>query len=152
MADKKVAMVSKTESDAISRYVTAWVNTFPDKPVSIINYEFLNVGSGAETGMAISTIQGAYITRRYILGGYRAEYQFKVIYRIKPGNSNDKRLTADELLNQLGEWSRTESPALGDGMRSVYVEPTSLASKFAEYADGYEDYQILMKLIYEVNV
>ena len=144
MADKKVAMVSKTESDAISRYVTAWVNTFPDKPVSIINYEFLNVGSGAETGMAISTIQGAYITRRYILGGYRAEYQFKVIYRIKPGNSNDKRLTADELLNQLGEWSRTESPTLGDGMRSVYVEPTSLASKFAEYADGYEDYQILM--------
>lgn len=152
MADKKVAMVSKSESDAISRYVTAWVNTFPDKPVSIINYEFLNVGSGAKTGMAISTIQGAYITRRYILGGYRAEYQFKVIYRIKPGNSNDKRLTADELLNQLGEWSRTESPTLGDGMRSVYVEPTSLASKFAEYADGYEDYQILMKLIYEVNV
>lgn len=50
-------MVSKSESDAISRYVTAWVNTFPDKPVSIINYEFLNVGSGAETGMAISTIQ-----------------------------------------------------------------------------------------------
>lgn len=152
MADKKVAMVSKSESDAISRYVTAWVNTFPDKPVSIINYEFLNVGSGAETGMAISTIQGAYITRRYILGGYRAEYQFKVIYRIKPGNSNDKRLTADELLNQLGEWSRTEKPTLGDSMHSVYVEPTSLASKFAEYADGYEDYQILMKLIYEVNV
>lgn len=150
--DKKIAMVAKSESDAISRYVTLWVNTFPDKPVSIINYEFLNIGSGDETGMAISTIQGAYITRRYIMGGYRAEYQFKVIYRIKPGNSNDKRLTADELLNQFGEWSMSEKPTLGEGMRTIRVEPTSLASKFAEYADGFEDYQILMKLIYEVNV
>lgn len=50
---------------------------------------------------ALSTIQGTYITRRYILGGYQAEYQFKLIYRIKPGDSIDKRLEADELLNHF---------------------------------------------------
>lgn len=145
-------IVSQSEVDAISRYMTKWANTFPDRPVVVINYEFLNVSSGDETAMALSTIQGTYITRRYILSGYRAEYQFKVIYRIKPGNSNDKRLSADELLNRFGEWATNHLPELAEGMQAIKVEQTALASKFAEYADGYEDYQILMKLTYEVNV
>ena len=102
--------------------------------------------------MALSTIQGTYITRRYILGGYQAEYQFKIIYRIKPGNSNDKRLQADEMLNRFGDWSMTQKPDLGEGINALRVEPTTQSSKFAEYEDGYEDYQILMRLTYEVNV
>ena len=102
--------------------------------------------------MALSTIQGTYITRRYILGGYQAEYQFKLIYRIKPGDSNDKRLEADELLNHFGDWARNNLPDLGEKIRALRVEPTTQSSKFAAYADGYEDYQILMKLTYEVDV
>lgn len=129
-----------------------WANTFPDKPVDVIKYEFLDVDSGEESGMALSTIQGTYIVKKYILGGYQAEYQFKIIYRIKPGNSNDKRLKADEMLNQFGDWARTQKPDLGDGINSLKVEPTTQSSKFAAYEDGYEDYQILMKLLYEVNV
>ena len=84
--------------------------------------------------------------------GHQAEYQFKIIYRIKPGNSNDKRLSADELLNRFGDWARAESPDLGEGVKPLRIEPTTQSSKFAAYEDGYEDYQILMKLTYEVNV
>ena len=120
--------------------------------MDVIKYEFLDVDSGEESGMALSTIQGTYIVKKYILGGYQAEYQFKIIYRIKPGNSNDKRLKADEMLNQFGDWARTQKPDLGDGINSLKVEPTTQSSKFAAYEDGYEDYQILMKLLYEVNV
>lgn len=152
LTNKIKGIVKQSEVDAISRAMTAWVNTFPDKPVGIINYEFLNISTGDETAMALSTIQGTYITRRYLLGGYRAEYQFKLIYRIKPGNSNDKRLKADEMLNQFGEWAMTETPNLGENLRAIRVEPASLSSKFAAYSDGYEDYQILMRMIYEVNV
>lgn len=65
--------------------------------------------------MALSTIQAAYITKKYILGGHEAEYQFKVIYRIKPGTSNDKRLSADEVLNSLGDWAAGQRPDLGRG-------------------------------------
>ena len=108
--------------------------------------------TGDETAMALSTIQGTYITRRYILGGYQAEYQFKLIYRIKPGDSNDKRLEADELLNHFGDWARKNLPDLGEEIRALRVEPTTQSSKFAAYEDGYEDYQILMKLTYEVGV
>lgn len=131
-----------------------WANTFPDKPVAVIKYEFLDVDEAAwdDTAIALSTIQGTYITRRYIIGGYQAEYQFKLIYRIKPGDSNNKRLQADEMLNRFGDWARTQKPDLGEGINALKVEPTTQSSKFAAYEDGYEDYQILMKLTYEVGV
>lgn len=142
------------EVDKISRSLSVWANTFPGKPVAVIRYEFLDIDekTGDETAMALSTIQGTYITRRYILGGYQAEYQFKIIYRIKPGNSNDKRLQADEMLNRFGDWAMTQKPDLGEGINALKAEPTTQSSKFAEYEDGYEDYQILMRLTYEVSV
>lgn len=101
--------------------------------------------------MALSTIQAAYIVQKYILGGYQAKYQFKVIYRMKPGNSNDKRLKADELLNALGDWAASETPPnIGDGRRVIRIEPTTRSSLFAVYENGDEDHQILMKMNYEV--
>ena len=150
--NKPLSLVAAEEVDKISRSMLVWANTFPDKPVTVIKYEFLTVDSTEETGMALSTIQGTYITRQYIIGGYQAEYQFKIIYRIKPGTSNDKRLQADEMLNRFGDWARTQKPDLGEGINALKVEPTTQSSKFAAYEDGYEDYQILMKLTYEVNV
>ena len=152
--EKPRMLVAAEEVDKISRSMSIWVNTFPESPVSLIRYEFLNIDkkTGDETAMALSTIQGTYITKRFILGGYQAEYQFKLIYRIKPGESNDKRLEADELLNHFGDWARKNLPDLGDEIRALRVEPTTQSSKFAAYEGGYEDYQTLMKLTYDVGV
>ena len=143
-------MASSEEVDRISRSMLVWANTFPDKPVTVIKYEFLDIddAAGDDAAMALSTIQGTYITQQYIIGGY----QVKIIYRIKPGTSNDKRLQADEMLNHFGDWARTQHPDLGDGINALRVESTTQSSKFAAYEDGYEDYQILMRLAYEVNV
>ena len=139
--------IPAAEEDQISRKMLVWLNTFPQKPVDLIRFEFLPADSAA---MAMSTIQAAYIVKKYILGGYQAEYQFKVIYRIKPGNSNDKRLKADELLNALGDWTLTQTPDIGAGRRVIRVEPTTRSSLFAMYDNGDEDHQILMKMNYEV--
>lgn len=142
--------VSAAEEDQVSRKLLVWLNTFPDKPVDLIRFEFLPEDT---TAMALSTIQAAYIVRKYILGGYEAEYQFKVIYRVKPGNSNDKRLKADELLNALGDWAAAHTPQnMGDGRRVIRIEPTTRSSMFGMYENGDEDHQILMKMNYEVNV
>lgn len=139
--------IPAAEEDQISRKMLVWLNTFPQKPVDVIRFEFLPADSPS---MAMSTIQAAYIVKKYILGGYQAEYQFKVIYRIKPGNSNDKRLKADELLNALGDWALTQTPDIGTGRRVIRVEPTTRSSLFAMYDNGDEDHQILMKMNYEV--
>lgn len=139
--------VSATEEDQVSRKLLAWLNTFQNKPVDLIRFEALPTDTAA---MALSTIQAAYIVKKYILGGYQAEYQFKIIYRISPGNSNDLRLQADELLNALGDWATGKHPDIGDGKRVITLEPTTRSSLFAMYDNGDEDHQILMKLTYEV--
>ena len=148
MAQVKKA-VSAAEEYQVSRKLLVWLNTYPEKPVDLIRFEFLPADT---TAMAMSTIQAAYILKKYILGGYKAEYQFKLIYRIKPGNSNDKRLKADELLDALGDWTIGQRPDIGEGKKAVSVEPTTRSSLFAVYENGDEDHQILMKLTYEVNV
>ena len=139
-AEKQKRLVSAEEEQDISRKMMIWANSFSDDdiPAATINYEFLAADSAS---MALSTIQGAYITRKFILGGHEAEYQFKIIARIKPGNSNDKRLKCDAMLNP---------PDLGDGMRVRRMEAVSRSALFARYEDGTEDHQILMKLTYEV--
>ena len=146
MAQVKKA-VSAAEEYQVSRKLLVWLNTYPEKPVDLIRFEFLPADT---TAMAMSTIQAAYILQKYILGGYKAEYQFKLIYRIKPGNSNDKRLKADELLDALGDWTIGQRPDIGGGKTVVSVEPTTRSSLFAVYENGDEDHQILMKMNYEV--
>lgn len=145
--EKAVVLVSADERERISRGVLVWLNKFPDKPVAI-NYEQLD---DDKPGMALSSIQGAYMTRRYISGGYEAQYQYKVLYRIQPGTSNDKRLKADELLDRLGQWAAENTGLLDLGSARVRkAEINSAAAVFAAYEGGDEDHQILMTLTYEV--
>ena len=140
--------VSAAEEDQVSRKLLVWLNTYPELPVDLIRFEF----PADTSAMAMSTIQAAYIVRKYITGGYVSEYQFKIIYRVKPGNSNDKRLKADELLNAIGDWANGQKPDIGEDKRVISMEPTTRSSLFAMYENGDEDHQILMKMNYEVNV
>lgn len=153
MENRQLKSVSNTEVDKISRLLLVWLNKCPAKPedIDLIRYEYLAASAPA---MALSTIQGAYITHEYILGGYEAEYQFKLIYRINAGMSNDIRLKADEALNSIGDWAADigQRPNLGDSINVRRIECASRASIFAAYDNGDEDHQIIMKLTYEVNV
>lgn len=147
-SDKKPAeLVAREEEDRISRNVLKWLNTFPGIPESIdvIRYEFLQDEGPC---MALSTVQGTYIVERNIIGGYTAEYQFKVIYRIKPGDSMDKRLKADELLDSLGGWATGQEPYIGDELTVQTLEPTTRSALYAMFENGDEDHQIFMRLLY----
>ena len=146
MADNRT-LAAASEEQKISRAVMAWINTYPDLPVAIVNFEQLKADAAS---MALSTIQAAAIVRRFITGGHEGEYQFKIIYRFKPGTSNDARLKADELLDAIGEWAADNWPTLGEGVRVKRLEATTRSSLFAMYENGDEDHQILMRMIYEV--
>lgn len=149
MAEKQKELVAAQEEQKISRSLMAWINGYPGLPTTITRVDFEQLAAD-KPGMALSTIQAAYIRRRYIVGGHEGEYQFKVIYRLKPGTSNDARLKADEVLNAFGDWAADNLPDLGDEIRVKKVEATTRSSMYAAYENGDVDYQILMRLIYEV--
>lgn len=144
-------LATTAEEDKIARRLMVWINTYPDLPADIYDGTILYEQLAADVpAMAVSAIQGVSITARYITGGHRGEYQYKVIYRIKPGNSMDKRLKADELLNRLGDWAQENKPDLGEGITVIRNAPTTRSALFAAYDNGDEDHQILMTLTYEV--
>lgn len=147
-----VVPVGTEEREKIDRNVLAWLNKFPGLPDNL-NRDMVTPESHLLpdiTGMALSTITTAYVNRRYILGGYEADYNFNVVYRIKPGKDMSMSLGANELLNRLGEWASRNKPDLGEGIRVVRVSPTSQARLYAPYENGDEDHQITMKITYEV--
>lgn len=146
MADEK-RYVAGLEQDQVSRALLMWLNQYPDKPVSRIEFEYLS----ENYGMSLSTVTAAYKLDEDIGGDYTAQYQFAVLYRVHPEFTGD-RLAASEALDNFGRWAenRQDKPALGAGMSVAKLERNSTAAMTARYEDGTEDYQILMNMTYEV--
>ncbi len=140
---KKISYVTAREQEGISRAVLSWLKKHnPD-----IEFEYL---PPERSGMSLTTIQGAYKTAQYIDGSYEAQYQFGILYRSLPTDS-EERLDAESELNKLGEWAEENRPDLGDEKNVTTVQRTSSASLIARYEDKVEDYQILMTMEYEVG-
>ena len=142
--------VPASERSDIDRKVLAWLNDSPDLPVKVIEMQpMLPIN---QVGMAVAASTNAFYSKRYILGGYRAEYSFQIFYRIRPGDSMNARLEALETLNTIGDWCRENKPNLGDAIRVLNVSPVSSAELLAPYEGGDEDYFIEIRLTYEVGV
>ena len=151
-SNKGFALASGSEKMELDRCMLVWANQFPDIPdnISLIKYEYF---AAKTVAMALSSVQGAVITKKYICGGYQAEYSFEVHYQIAPpGTSDDKRLNAVEVLNKFADWACSNSPDIGEGRRALSVKTTAFASYLGATSDLYEDYMVPMKLTYEVNV
>ena len=150
--EKPVMLASSNEKADLDRLMLIWANRFPGIPenVDLIKYEYF---AAKTVGMALSSVQGAVITKKYICGGYQAEYSFEIHYQIEPpGTSDDKRLKTVEVLNKFADWAQTQRPDIGEGRRALRVETTAFASYLGVSNDQYEDYIVQLKLIYEVNV
>ena len=150
MENKTKALIPWEDAERAARALVSWLNTFSDWPAGVldVDYEYLPED---RVGMCVSTIQAAYKTRTYISGGYRAQYQFKIIYRAAPSD-NDDRLSATETLNRLAAWAEQNpvKPGLTAPATVLQVKRDSNAALFATYEDGSADYQILMTMTWEV--
>lgn len=146
-----LAFVASSEQEQVSRGLLSWLNEYPSLPagVRMIDFEYL---ADDTPGLTLSTIQGAYITRRYLGGDYMAEYQFKLIYRAQPGDSRNNRLKMDETLDALGDWAvaraKTDKPDIGAGKQVRGIVCNTRSSLFGRYENGDEDHQILMTMHY----
>lgn len=104
---------------------------------------------GKTEGLSVVTIQAAYKKNQYLYGGYKAQYQFAIVYRTIPTTANE-RLQADEVLNNIGLWAETTQPSLPSPCCPPKVYRNSNAALQYAYDDGAEDHQILMTIEYEV--
>ncbi len=151
MPDNDIVRDIVPEAEQIARAVRAWLQTYPDKPVSKVDVEYL----GETTGLTISTVQAAYKTRRFITGDYQAQYQFSLLYKTMP-TTTTARLEADEILNNYALWAEqtaaAELPArLPAKCRFVRITRNTTAALLGRDADGSEVHQILFTLLYEVK-
>ncbi len=144
---KALPLASGEENSQVTRHVLAWLNTFPDLPVELVDYEMLKPDV---PGMAVTVPQGAAIRRRFILGGHEAEFAFGLIYRLKTGDNVDMRLKAVELLDRMGDYAAAHLPGPIDKLCPIRLEISARANLMGRYDNDDEDYQILLKLIYEV--
>lgn len=142
---KPKRLVSAEEQAQITRTLLEWLNTCESLPAKL-DYEYLP----DEEGLSMMTEQAAYYTARYILGGYAAEYTFRIVYRSMAENT-DQRMAMDEVLNIIGAWAEEQTPPdLGDGIHVKRIRRTMLPGILARYDDGVEDHHISLTLQYEV--
>lgn len=149
LKEKQIMLASGSEKTDIDRLMLIWANQFPDIPdnIPVIKYEYF---AAKTVGMALSSVQGAVITKRYICGGHMAEYDFELRYQIAPTDtSDDKRLQAVELLNSFADWAQSNKPDIG-ARQVVSLRQTALASFIGQTEDRYEVFALPMKLTYEV--
>lgn len=145
--EKPVLLAPGEENRKITRQVLDCLNQYPKLPVKRISYGMLRPD---KPGIALATDQGAVIVKRYITGGHLAEYTFALVYRIKPGNSQEKRLEADEALDSLGDWAHGQQAPLDGGARSRGFSIIQRAALMEEYESGDEDHHMILKFTYEV--
>ena len=129
------------------RALKTWINTCPALPEGLTaTYEDLPAN---EVGICVATMQAPAYLSRYIMGGYKAEYRFRVIYRVQPTDDGDM-LDAVETLDAIGGWCETAAPPDLDGAVNEHVERTSDTTILAAYEDGSNDYSIDLTLTWEV--
>ena len=147
MPNDNAPLIITPEAEQIARAVRAWLNTYSEKPVRMVDVEYLGDG----TSLTISTVQAAYKTRRYITGGYQAQYQFSILYQTIPTTANE-RLEMDEVLNNYAAWAESTKPELPSNCRFIRCTRNTNAALLGRDANGSEVHQILFTLLYEVNV
>ena len=145
--NKPKVLLPWQESEQAQRALLEWFNTYPELPAEITFESLPDDGPG----ICISTIQAAHQLKSYIVGGYLAQYQFNLIYRIQPSDSEDQ-LDAVELLNKMGAWAEQNetAPTLSESAHFRKIVRTNNAAIIAAYEDGSRDYQISMTMTWEV--
>ncbi len=143
-SEKPLEAVPSYEQEQVSRGLLAWLNQYTGFPAGVkrFDFEFLEEDKPC---MALSTIPGTYIIKRYVGGDYRAGYQFKLIYRGQPTTNGD-RLKMDEVLDAIGDWAARscrernprlwDKPNIGAGKQIQKITVNARSSLFGRYDNG----------------
>lgn len=116
---------------SVGRAVLKWLHGFPGLGGRIIRYGYLSAG---EEGLALFPMKGEPADKADILGRTDTEYRFTLIYRVRPGCSDDERLKADEFLESFAAWciDACGTGGVSQGVPGDICETGALDSAFIE--------------------
>ncbi len=149
---KQLSAVPVSESSKVYRALKAWLETYNGKPAEHIDFEYLP----EDGGLMFTVIQGALKIKQYILGGYMAQCQFQIMYRVIC-ETNDDRMKADEVLNSYGEWCEKNTATLQipapEGMKTKRKKclRNTESALIDRTNNSVEIHAIVLTLTYEVN-
>ena len=139
-------LAAKSAMSAV-RAVLNWLNTCTEMPAGLTaSFEDLPEN---DVGICLSTEQAPVYAARYIAGGYRAQYDFRIIYRVLPSDDGDM-LDAVEALTDVCAWCETAAPPDLDNAVNEKITRTSDVAVLAVYEDGTSDYGASLSLTWEV--
>ena len=130
------------------RAVKTWINTCTELPQGVA-VSFENLEENA-VGICFSTEQSPMFAAKYILGGYKAQYQMQIIYRVLPSDDGDM-LDAVDTLTAISAWCHEHAASLAlEGAVNIHIERTSDAAILSAYEDGTSDYGCGITITWEV--
>ena len=139
-------LAAKSALSAV-RAVRDWLRSCPDLPHGLtLTFEDLPEN---DVGICLSTEQAPAYAARYITGGYRAQYDFRVIYRVLPSDDGDM-LAAVEALTDVCAWCETTAPPDLEDAINEKITRTSDVAVIAVDEDGTNDYSASLTLTWEV--
>jgi len=139
-------LAAKSAMSAV-RSVRTWLNACTELPSGMtVSFEDLPEN---DVGICLSTEQAPVYAARYIAGGYRAQYDFRIIYRVLPSDDGDM-LNAVEDLTDICAWCETTAPPNLDNAVNEKITRTSDVAVLAVYEDGTSDYGASLTLTWEV--
>lgn len=131
---------------SVVRAVRTWLNTSTELPAGLAFF-FEDLAEDA-AGLAFTTDQAAAYAARYIGGGYRGEYRFRLVYRVLPSDDKDM-MDAVETLTDICAWCETAEPPTMEGAVNPKIIRTSDVAVAAVYEDGSTDYSASLTFTWE---
>ena len=147
MAEKTPQLLNAKTAMSVAWSVKTWLNTCTDLPAGQA-FVFEDLAPDA-VGLVFTTDQAAVYADRYIGGGYRGEYRFRLIYRVQPSDDGDM-LAAVETLTDICAWCETAASPDLDGAVNERIIRTSDVAVLAVYEDGSTDYSASLTFTWEV--
>lgn len=125
-------------ADAMLRHI----NTWPDKPAECkLKLEKKDVA------FMMQPLSGTKEVRRYVNGSFRGQWPFALYVRID-GEDTASRLDALKCLNDAACWLETSPmPEIGNNITAEKID-SELPSLAAQYENGEEDYQVILRLTF----
>ena len=139
--------IAAAAARSVHAAVKTWLNSCTELPQGIgVSFEDLPANA---VGICFSTDQSPVYAARYIGGGYKAQYQFQVIYRVLPSDDGDM-LDAVALLTDISAWCETAAPPAIEGAVNIKIERTSDVAVLGVYKDDSTDYGCGITITWEV--